>query len=513
MATVQNRSRYIVTVPRHPELERRFPYFRLKDVKAYLEELRAKKLKPSVTQATDVIQVRVRNKGYADQITTFGSTEEADAFIKTVEAEKSRGLFRDYTAARTVTTAELIHRYIRDECPKLKGGDNYAVILRAMVADSNHELAQRIAARQREQIELGYMVTKIGANRTPMVGLEWLNKPITDVTAVEIEDFIADRLEEVVPSTVCRQLDLLRAVYTVATKTWGYYLDRFPLDGVRRPAFFDERNRRLEGDEEIRLLDAARHEDQLRSIELRVQELLQPARADAAAQASKYGAKKVIKEAREAVSPEALRSYVLVPTLETLVQFQLATAGRRGETLGLCWDRVNFEKQTAHLHKTKNGRPRDLSLRLDLMELMERLPRSSDLVFDISDRELRNAWKRMCESAHIQDLRLHDLRHESISRAAESGLFPTVLDLQAFSGHRDLRSLSRYTHMMPTAIAKRLDAAEAARLAAMTHNGRSRLKHTDLMFLGVEEVGPTTSATTLQPVATNVIAVNFRSAA
>jgi len=88
------------------------------------------------------------------------------------------------------------------------------------------------------------------------------------------------------------------------------------------------------------------------------------------------------------------------------------------------------------------------------------------------------------QAAGIENLRIHDLRHEGISRAAESGLFPTILDLQAFSGHRDLRSLSRYTHLCTTVLAIRADQAEAARLEKMEHNGRLRLKQSTLSNLG-----------------------------
>ena len=80
------------------------------------------------------------------------------------------------------------------------------------------------------------------------------------------------------------------------------------------------------------------------------------------------------------------------------------------------------------------------------MTLLSTLPRDSELVFDIGIKELTDAWDRICEQAGIEGLHVHDLRHEGISRAVDSGLFPTVLDLQAFSGHRDIRSLARYAH-------------------------------------------------------------------
>lgn len=117
------------------------------------------------------------------------------------------------------------------------------------------------------------------------------------------------------------------------------------------------------------------------------------------------------------------------------------------------------------------------------------MPRTSDRVFDLGIKALANAWRKMCDSSGIEDFRIHDLRHEAISRAAESGVFATVLDLQAFSGHRDLRSLTRYTHLQASAIAKKLESAEAARLAA--HKGRLRLKSSEMNLLLTSAPSPT----------------------
>lgn len=515
MATIQNRSPYVISVAKHPELTRKFPFSQLKAAKAYMQEMRDQhpKSKVEVAQEEGHFQVRLRNKGHREQTKSFESLTKADQFIKELDAQQSRGLFRDYTTAYGITTAQLIQRYIEEECPGLKGGATYTIILKALVADSSNELRKRIDIRKREFKEFGRFITPLGANRHPMGSLEWLNKPLPEVTAVDIETFVRDRLEFVVPSTVDRQLDLLQAVYKVATSTWGYYLDRPPMEGVRRPKYFNERNRRLKSDEEVQLLDAARREDQLRSIELRTQELMTHARTVASAQRSTYAQKTTIKEAYEEARAAALSSYTHVPFFEAFVMYLLGTAARRGEALAQFWDRIDFEAQTAYLPTSKNGRPRVLAVRRDLLELLGQLPRASDLVFDMGVKELCNAWNRICENAGIEDLHMHDLRHEGISRAAESGLFPTVLDLQAFSGHRDLRSLSRYTHLMPSAIAKRLDEAEEKRLQALGHKGRLRLKQSAMMFLGsgVASSAPAEPQAALE--ASNVVQLRRPSAA
>ncbi|RQS90440.1 hypothetical protein DF035_35080 [Burkholderia contaminans] len=85
----------------------------------------------------------------------------------------------------------------------------------------------------------------------------------------------------------------------------------------------------------------------------------------------------------------------------------------------------------------------------------------------------------MTERAGLIDLHIHDLRHEGISRVAETGQF-SLVDLQAFSGHRDTRMLLRYAHLCTRQLADRLDAAFGsaaphARLNVM-HRGRRRLR-------------------------------------
>lgn len=496
MATISNRSAFVVTVKNAPQKTLTFPYNRASDAEAYVRELIAAGYKqPQLVQEENSWLVRVRRIGRPDQNKTFSSLREAETFVRQIEADQERGLFRDYTEAAQTTTADLIERYIREDCPGMKGGDNYAIILNAMLADSRHELRKRIALRKQEMKEFGEAKTPLNANRQPMNCLEWLNLPLTDVMPSHIEDFIADRLEYVAPSTVDRQIDLLSSIYNRAMKSWRIYLEFSPMQGVKRPKFFNERDRRLRGDEELRLLEAARQEDHLRSFDAHVETLAEQNIAAAMKLGTHYARNNSRKEAYEAARRTALEhGFPHIPMMEAFLVFQLATAARRGETLGLFWNQVDQHARTASLPTSKNGRPRRLALRADVLELLNQLPRTSDLVFDIGLKELVNAWKRICDAAKVDDLRIHDLRHEGISRAAESGKFPSVLDLQAFSGHRDVRSLTRYTHLCMTAIAHKLDEAELERQKSMDLKSRARLKASFLNSLGASSLShPTTN--------------------
>jgi integrase len=87
------------------------------------------------------------------------------------------------------------------------------------------------------------------------------------------------------------------------------------------------------------------------------------------------------------------------------------------------------------------------------------LPRTSERVLPVSPNAVRLAWERLRTRAGIEDLRLHDLRHEAVSRFFELGL--TTPEVALISGHKDPRMLSRYTHLRPEKVAEKLAKATA----------------------------------------------------
>jgi len=123
--------------------------------------------------------------------------------------------------------------------------------------------------------------------------------------------------------------------------------------------------------------------------------------------------------------------------------------------LSLEWDNVHLDQSYCHLPITKNGSSRDVPLSGKAKTVLSNLPQvSGDRVFPIHFEALKGLWKRACKRAEIDDLRLHDLRHEATSRFFEKGL--NVMEVAAITGHKDLRMLQRYTHLKATEIAGRL---------------------------------------------------------
>ena len=122
MASITNSSAFTVTVPGYRgkdknKYTRTFVYSKLKDAEAYMRGIIEQGLTPDIAQAEDTFQVRVIRKGYRDQIKTFKSLAEAETFVKRIESEEDQGLFRDYTQAAKTTTADLIRKYMDEDCP------------------------------------------------------------------------------------------------------------------------------------------------------------------------------------------------------------------------------------------------------------------------------------------------------------------------------------------------------------------------------------------------------------
>ena len=229
--------------------------------------------------------------------------------------------------------------------------------------------------------------------------------PIAQLKSLHFAQYRDQRLKEVSPSTVKKELNLLSHVIDTARKEWNYYIPHNPISGVRRPKENRARDRRLTPQDILLLLDSCRSSAN--------------------------------------------------PWLLPLVTLAIETGMRRGELLSLKWADINLNRRTCHLSMTKNGSSRDIPLSSCAIETLRDLPRNlSSELFPVSPVALRGLWRRACGRALIEDLRFHDLRHEATSRFFERGL--NVMEVASITGHKDLRMLQRYTHLRAEDLAKRL---------------------------------------------------------
>ena len=144
--------------------------------------------------------------------------------------------------------------------------------------------------------------------------------------------------------------------------------------------------------------------------------------------------------------------------LTDLVEFGLFTGMRRGEVLGLTWERVDRARGVVLLDVTKSGRRREVPLnsRADAV-LARRGSKSSGLVFGTRRWDhFRTAWENAVARAKLADFHFHDLRHTYASWLVQNGA--TLQEVKDLLGHATLTMVLRYAHLAPqqhrTAVAR-----------------------------------------------------------
>lgn len=238
-------------------------------------------------------------------------------------------------------------------------------------------------------------------------------KAISEITTVDIANYRDDRLatpfgvagKTISPSTVRLELSLLSDLFTIAEIEWGA-CNGNPVLKVRKPKIPPGRQRRLERFEE----------------------------------------KRIVRYCTETGNDLVC----------AIICFALETCMRRGEILGLLWENVDMNARVAHLPETKNGTKRDVPLSLAAMRILNRIgPQMAGAVFDCNVNRFKSAWRLITSKT-----RIHDLRHEAISRLFELGTLD-MMEIAAISGHKSLQMLKRYTHLRARMLVSKLDGGKS----------------------------------------------------
>jgi integrase len=318
-------------------------------------------------------QAMVRRKGIAPRSKSFDKKSDAEKWARDLEAQvDAAGYVPDTKIAEQTTLGDILARY-RDEITPTK------------------------RSAKTETIRINAILRRDVCHRT-----------LALLSSTDLASYRDERLKTVAPATIIRELNTISHALDVAQREWGIHLARNPAKLVRRPSAPKGRSRRLEGDEEAKLLAAA---DKGRN-----------------------------------------------PWMKPLIILAVETGMRRGEILGLRWEDVDLERRIAHLPITKNGDCRDVPLSSRAVEtltgLAERPDRDSERLFPVSGNAVRLAWEHLRQRAGVGDLHIHDLRHEAVSRLFEKGL--DIMEVSTISGHKTLTVLKRYTHLRAEDLVARL---------------------------------------------------------
>ncbi len=308
-----------------------------------------------------VWQAHVRRRGYPAQVHTFDTKAEAEAWASVIESEIARGVFVSRAEAESTTLAEALDRYEREVTPKKKscGDERYK-----LAAWRSGVLAKRSLASIRGK--------DIAA---------WRDAELARGSAT---------------GTVRRKLALLAHVFQVARKEWGMESLASPVDAIQLPSPGQARDRRLVGDEEARLVEAAKA----------------------------YGGE---------IGP--------------IITWAIETAMRRGKIAAMRWEHVDRQARMLEIPKAPGKpTPEFVPLSTKALAVLDSLPRQIDgRVWSMRPDSISQAFGRVCKAAGIEALTFHDLRHEAASRLFEKGL--NSMEVASITGHKTLQMLKRYTHL------------------------------------------------------------------
>lgn len=316
-------------------------------------------------------EVRIRRKGYPAQFATFEFKADADKWASDVEAEMGKGVFVSRKEAEATTLSEALDRF-------------------------------------EEEFISGYAQPKQMRSRIRMVKNSPLAlKTLATVRGKDISDYIHMREEEGRSSqTILHEVNLISRIFEICCRDWGMESLSNPTKKVSKPKQGRGRTRRLEQEEEHKLLEAAPSD------------------------------------------------------LKPLILFALETAMRRGELSAMRWNHVDLAKRYVHLPKTKNGEPRSVPLSPNALMVLKALPRNiRGAVFNIRPDTITKKFTTAVKHAGLNNLRFHDLRHEATSRLFENTDLD-FMEIKGITGHKSLQMLSRYSHLRAHKLADRLAGAK-----------------------------------------------------
>ncbi|TYB80989.1 tyrosine-type recombinase/integrase [Maritimibacter fusiformis] len=136
------------------------------------------------------------------------------------------------------------------------------------------------------------------------------------------------------------------------------------------------------------------------------------------------------------------------PQMAKIVEFAFETAMRRSEILKFTPNDVFLDDRFLRVIEGKEG-SRDVPLTKRAVELLEGVAHAEgqDLpVFNAAPYSVTQALRRARIKAGLgEDVKFHQLRHSRITEVARMGL--NQAQIMVVSGHRDIRSVQRYTHL------------------------------------------------------------------
>ena len=355
---------------------------------------KGRKLPPGITKrvskATGQIsyQVRLRRVGMPTIARTFDRLVEAEAWKAESDTKINQGERVATRADRRATIVDAIDEYI------------------AKNKTLNDKEKQRLTFLRLEFAEvamMGLTAPRLEAWRDQMLATI-IPPPASKKKAHPLYD--GTRARTYSESSVRKFFYTLKKVLEWYAAFYKQPFDN-PFQQVSAPSEDNWRSRRLEGDEETRILAAC--------------------------------------EKMRANREE----------LKRVIAFALETGMRAGEILKLEWHEVDHAKRRIIIpaHKCKTRREREVPITTPCRELLNVHEKATRRKGETrvfwqwpNSNALGHRFKVVAKNAQLRDFRFHDFRHEATSRMYELTKL-TDVQISSITGHTDLRTLKRYANL------------------------------------------------------------------
>lgn len=217
------------------------------------------------------------------------------------------------------------------------------------------------------------------------------------------------------PSTRGNYMSHLASIFSVAKPAWGYPLEHLAMDDARVVLG------------KLGLIGKSKHRSRRPTLD------------------------ELDKLMKHFTIVEAKRSNVLPMT--KLIPFAIFSTRRVAEITrieGKDLDKANRQIVVRDMKNPgeKKGNDVATTLTTEALRLIELKPDTNGIIWPYNEKTISTSFTRACKILGIDDLRLHDLRHEGISRLFELGW--TIPQVANVTGHRSWSSLTRYTHIRQT---------------------------------------------------------------
>lgn len=361
-------------------------------------------------------EVRITIKGHPAMSKTFEKNKKRDAIKWAQEQEvKIRGGEKVSRKSERTTVAEALNEYLEAHKDTIVHDNGVEEIVSTLtntkrygVESVKHHLGDFTIDTLSHKI-ISAFLKKLQITPIPQPANKTKTHPLYD----------GDRVRCYTPGSARKLFYVLKTAVEWHSHEYHYPLgDKF--EAVEVPAAWaSPRDRRLNGDEESRLMTAC------------------------------DGMYK---------DPEGWR---------LLIGLALETAMRAGELIGMLWHEINIEHRFIAIpmerEKTRKGRQVPLSTKaLGILEkLKKRRVEGEPRVFDTmptTSPVLGRGFKRITKRAECVDLHFHDLRHEAVARFFERTTLQTM-EIALITGHTELKTLQRYANLRPAILASKLDGA------------------------------------------------------